>query len=135
MLLPTGVWLEQRDPAAVRWTLILSPVAISLALLVFDPSLAVYAGVSGVAAGVLVALVVNGLRTQPAARRWWLAVLVFFALKIAIETRGGHPLNPGLANQGVRSVPLAHIVGAAVGATAVLLTRRRNKQNSTANER
>jgi rhomboid family GlyGly-CTERM serine protease len=135
VLLPAGTWLEQRDPAALRWTLILSPVAISVALLVFDPSLAVYAGISGVASGVLVALVVNGLRTQPTARRWWLSVLVFFAVKIAIETRGGHPINPELANQGIRSVPLAHLIGAAVGASAVLFNRSRNRQKLTANER
>jgi rhomboid family GlyGly-CTERM serine protease len=121
VLLPAGVWLERRNPCALRWTLLLSPLAISLALLVFDPSMALYAGISGVASGVLVALAVNGLRTQPAARLWWLAVLGLFALKIAIEASGGHPINPELANQGIHSVPLAHLVGAAVGAGAVLL--------------
>jgi rhomboid family GlyGly-CTERM serine protease len=136
VLLPAGVWLERRNPVALRWTLVLSPLAIGLALLAFDPALTRYAGISGVASGVLVALAVNGLRTQPTARRWWLAVLVFFAVKVAIEARnGGQPINPELGAQGVRSVPLAHVVGAAVGASAVLLNRRRNKQDLTANER
>ena len=121
VLLPAGIWLERRDPCALRWTLLLSPLAISLALLAFDPSLAIYAGISGVASGVLVALAVNGLRTQPAARLWWLAVLGSFVLKIAIEASGGHPINPELANQGIHSVPLAHLVGAAVGIGAALL--------------
>jgi len=136
VLLPAGVWLERHNPCALRWTLVLSPLAISLALLAFDPSLVRYAGISGVASGVLVALAVDGLRTQPAARRWWLAVLVFFVIKVVIEAHnGGQPLNPDLVAQGVRSVPLAHVVGAAVGASAVLLSRRRKTQSLTANER
>jgi len=126
VLLPAGVWLERRNPCALRWTIIISPLAISLVLLVFEPSLSIYAGISGVASGILVALTVNGLRTQPTARLWWLAVLVLFAAKVAFETRnGGRPLNPELAAQGVRSVPLAHLVGAAVGAGAVLWRRRK----------
>ena len=136
VLLPAGVWLERRNPVALRWTLVLSPLAISLALLAFDPALARYAGISGVASGVLVALAVDSLCTQSGARRWWLAVLVFFAVKVAVEAHnGGQPLNPELVAQGVRSVPLAHVVGAAVGTSAVLLNRARKKQNLTANER
>jgi len=125
VMLPAGVWLERLYPAALRWTIVLSPLAISLALLAFDPSMAIYAGISGVASGVLVALAVNGLRTQPTARLWWLAVLVLFAAKIAIETRGGRPINPELATQNIHSVPLAHLVGAAVGTSATLWRRRK----------
>ena len=136
VLFPAGVWLERLNPTALRWTLVLSPLAISLALLAFDPSLVRYAGISGVASGVLVALAVDSLCTQSGARRWWLAVLVFFAVKVAVEAHnGGQPLNPELVAQGVRSVPLAHVVGAAVGTSAVLLNRARKKQNLTANER
>ena len=94
VLLPAGIWLERRNSCALRWTLVSSPLAISLALLAFDPSLAVYAGISGVASGALVALVVNGLRTQPTVRLWWLAALLLFTGKVAIEARnGGRPLN------------------------------------------
>jgi rhomboid family GlyGly-CTERM serine protease len=136
ILLPAGALLERRNVTALRWTILLSPLAISLALLTFDPAMAIYAGISGVAAGVLVALAVHGLRTEPATRWVWLAVLALFGLKVVLEiSRGGQPLNPELASQGVRSVPLAHIVGAAVGASAVLLSRLRTKQNLTANER
>jgi rhomboid family GlyGly-CTERM serine protease len=136
ILIPAGALLERRNPTALRGTILLSPLAISLTLLAFDPAMAIYAGISGVAAGVLVALAAHGLRTEPATRWVWLAVLALFALKVVIETsRGGQPLNPELTAQGVRSVPLAHIVGAAVGASAALLSRRRNKQNFTANKR
>jgi len=94
ILIPAGAWLEKRAPAAPRWTLLVSPLAISLALLAFDPSLTIYAGISGIAAGVLVALVVHGLRTQPTARLWWLAVFILFAAKITIEALRARPLNP-----------------------------------------
>jgi rhomboid family GlyGly-CTERM serine protease len=125
VLVPAGIWLEKRDRCAARATLLLSPLAISLALLAFTPSLAIYAGISGVASGVLVALAVHGLRTEPRARWLWLAVLVLFAAKIAIESFRARPLNPELAAQAIASVPLAHLVGAAVGASSVLTAKKR----------
>jgi rhomboid family GlyGly-CTERM serine protease len=120
ILVPAGVWLERRSAFALRCTLLLSPLAISLALLAFVPSLAQYAGISGVASGVLVALAVHGLRTEPRAQLLWLGVLVLFGAKVAVETFGHGPLNPELATRGITSVPLAHLVGAAVGVIAVL---------------
>lgn len=126
VLIPAGVWLEKRDRCAARATLLFSPLAISLALLTFAPSLGIYAGISGVASGVLVALAVNGLRTEPRARWLWLAVLVLFAAKVAIESLRNHPLNPELTTQAIQSVPIAHLVGAVVGAGAVLLRRYSN---------
>jgi len=125
ILVPAGIWLERRSASTLRWTLLLSPLAISLALLVFAPSLAQYAGISGVASGVLVALAVHGLRTEPRARLLWLGVLVLFAAKIALETFGHGPLNPELATRGIASVPLAHLVGAAVGIGTVLTAKKR----------
>jgi len=125
ILIPAGAWLEKRSPATLRWTLLASPLAISLALLAFDPSLAIYAGISGVASGVLVALAVHGLLTQPTARLWWFAVLLLFIAKIAIEALRARPLNPQLVTQNIRSVPLAHLVGAAVGTTAAWWCRRK----------
>jgi hypothetical protein len=94
-------------------------------LLAFVPSLSLYAGISGVASGVLVALAVHGLRTEPGARWLWLAVLVLFAAKVAVESLRSHPLNPELTAQHIQSVPLAHLVGAAVGACVVFATRKR----------
>ena len=129
ILVPAGALLERRNPAALRWTILLSPLAISLALLAFDPAMEIYAGISGVAAGVLVALAVHGLRSEPATRWVWLAVLGLLSLKVILEiSRGGAPLNPELVAKSVRSVPLAHLVGAAVGASVVLLRRRRSNE-------
>ncbi len=125
MFLPAGIWLEWLNPSALRWTLVLSPLVIGLALLAFDPSLATYAGISGVASAVLVALAVHGLRTSPRVRFWWWAVLLFFAAKVAFESRTAQPLNSELAAQGVRSVSLAHLVGALIGVTTILAAKRR----------
>lgn len=125
ILVPAGVWLERRAPAVLRRTLLLSPLAISLALLAFAPSLAQYAGISGVASAVLVALAVHGLRTEPRARLLWLGVLVLFAAKVGVEAFGHGPLNPELATRGIASVPLAHFVGAAVGVGTVLTAKKR----------
>ena len=131
ILIPSGVWLEKRSSSALRWTLLASPLAISLALLAFDPALALYAGISGVASGVLVALAVHGLRTQPSARPWWSAVLLLFTAKIAIEAFRAQPLNPELTAHAIHSVPLAHLIGAAVGASSVLILKKRKSPASS----
>ena len=125
ILVPAGVWLERRAPTVLRPTLLLSPLAIGLALLGFAPSLARYAGISGVASAVLVALAVHGLRTEPRARLLWLGVLVLFFAKVAVEAFAHRPLNPELAALAIRSVPLAHLVGAFVGVGTVLTAKKR----------
>lgn len=125
ILIPAGVWLERRAPSVFCRTLLLSPLAISVALLAFAPSLAKYAGISGVASAVLVALAVHGFRTEPRVRLFWLGVLVLFAAKVGFEAFGHGPLNPELATRGIASVPLAHLVGAVVGVGAVLTAKKR----------
>ncbi|MFT3869186.1 MAG: rhombosortase [Nibricoccus sp.] len=125
ILIPAGGWLEHCAPIVLRRTLLLSPVVISLALLVIAPSLLRYAGISGVASAVLVALAVHGLRTEPRARPLWLGVLIFFAAKIGVEAFGHGPLNPELASRGIDSVPVAHLVGAMVGVGTVLTAKKR----------
>jgi rhomboid family GlyGly-CTERM serine protease len=127
VLLPAGIWLEGCNPVALRRTLLLSPLAISLVLLAVVPSLTIYAGISGLAAGVLVALAIDRLCAQPSARLWWLAALALFAVKIIVEAQSTRPINPELTTQNIQSVPLAHLVGAAVGAGVVWVIRRRTK--------
>jgi rhomboid family GlyGly-CTERM serine protease len=110
-----GCWLERLRPRAARWFYVVCPPLIAAALLVCDPSLERYAGLSGVATGLLVFLACLQLgesRTEP---RWfWLAVLALVALKIGLEAvTHTHLLVGNLA--GVRVVPLAHVSGAVCG--------------------
>lgn len=125
ILVPAGVLLELRHAGVLRRTLLCAPLGIGLALLWFQPALGRYAGISGVASAVLVALAVYGLRTERRTRWVWAGVLFLFGAKLAAEALVGRPLSTGVVDQGIRSVPLAHLVGALVGGSVALASKKR----------
>jgi rhomboid family GlyGly-CTERM serine protease len=116
VLVPAGCWLERQWPRITRWYYLYSPPAISAALLLFDSALERYAGLSGVATGVLVLLA--GLQFADGDRpdlRWFsISLLVLVAAKIGYEFLAGTPLLVQGFDE-VRNVPLAHLAGAAFG--------------------
>lgn len=116
VLLPAGCWLEQVWPRSARWFYVGCPVAISTALFVFDPELLRYAGLSGLATGVLVLLAGLQLRFRNDGRPWlWLSVLALVGAKIGHEMISGAPLMVSDFGGSIRSVPLAHLGGAVCG--------------------
>jgi len=118
-----GGWLEWILPRPARWFYLLAPPVISAALLVGEPTLARYAGLSGVATGVLVLLALVQWRRDAAAPVWfWPAVLALVAVKVAVEARGTTPLFARF-DPDIRVVPLAHLGGIACAAIAYLALR------------
>ncbi|MDB6127359.1 MAG: Rhomboid family protein, partial [Verrucomicrobia bacterium] len=80
VFVPAGIWLERITPRAARCLLALSPALVGATMLVFQPTLDRYAGLSGVAAGVLALLAFTQL-TRPRGDHWfWWSVLVLLAL-------------------------------------------------------
>ena len=115
VFLVAGCWLERLRPKGARWFYLVSPLVIATVLLGFDPGLERYAGLSGVATGVLVFLACLQLGESRAEPRWfWLAVLALVALKIGLETVTHTPLLVS-GFSGARVVPLAHVSGAICG--------------------
>lgn len=115
VFIPSGCWLERWWPGWTRWFYILCPLLISAALLRWDPSLTRYAGLSGVATGMLVLLAGFQLGRGPEepAGFWW-SVLALVGAKIVLELFTGKPLLvSGFGD--IRTVPLAHIFGAVGG--------------------
>jgi rhomboid family GlyGly-CTERM serine protease len=115
IFLPTGWWLERLWPVLTRWFYLACPLIISAALLMLDPSLARYAGLSGLATGMLVLLagLQLGRRKEEPAWFWW-SVLALVGAKIGVELFTGAPLLvSGFGN--IRTVPLAHIFGVVSG--------------------
>jgi rhomboid family GlyGly-CTERM serine protease len=131
VFLPAGVWLEQTNPGPTRWFYFLTPPAISALLIAGEPTLAYYAGLSGLATGVLVLLALVELRRDSAGPRWfWPGVLLLVAVKVVLELREPAPLIVRLGS-GVRTVPLAHLGGIACALIAALFVALRAKRRTS----
>ena len=118
-----GLWLERIAPRAARWFLLLAPPFISGLLLLGDPRLYLYAGLSGVASGLVVLLSMIQLRRDTRSPAWfWPAVLLVVMAKLVLESLRSTALFVPL-DAGVRPVPLAHLGGVAA-ALAVFTARR-----------
>lgn len=128
VFLPAGAWLERTSPRLARWFYVLTPLAISAMLLLGEPTLGFYAGLSGLATGVLVLLALVQLRRDTAGPRWfWPGVLLLVAAKIVTELWTHAPLAARF-DCGVRTVPLAHIGGIACALVAALLVALRSRR-------
>ena len=116
VFVPCGCWLERLWPVRTRWFYLACPLVISFALLCLDPSLVRYAGLSGLATGMLVLLAGLQLGRPKQEPGWfWLSVLILVTAKIVLELFTGNPLLvSGFTD--VRTVPLAHIFGVVCGA-------------------
>lgn len=115
VLVPAGAWVERLVPARARVLFGLAPVVIGVVLFAADPALQQYAGLSGVAAGVLALLALTQLAAGAADRWFWWAVLGLIAVKIVAELMFGQPALARFADTAIRPVPLAHLAGVACG--------------------
>lgn len=123
--LVAGAWLEWIAPRLARWFYVLTPPAISAVLLLGDPTLNRYAGISGVATGLVVLLALVQLRWNVSEPRWfWIGVLLLVAVEIIVEATTRAPLFVRI-DTGVRLVLLAHFGGIACALIAFLVASRR----------
>jgi rhomboid family GlyGly-CTERM serine protease len=123
VFVPAGIWLERKRPIAARWFLAIAPVAISGALWMTDAALERYAGLSGVATGLLVFLALLERGEPKGGARFWNLALILVAAKIALELATQNSLFVHFGHPEIRSVPAAHVAGAAIGGFAYWLTR------------
>jgi rhomboid family GlyGly-CTERM serine protease len=128
VFIPAGGWLEIVRPRTARWFYLASPAFISGVLLVADPGLATYGGLSGIATGLLVCLACLRLGDRSGATPawfWW-GILIIVAAKIVAESLYGQPLLVTGFDR-IRDVPLAHVAGAALGIVFGLAARVRER--------
>ena len=125
VFLPAGLWLEAIKPGLTHRFYLVAPPAISAALFLGEPGLARYAGLSGVATGLMVLLALIQWRRDVHAPVWfWPAVLLLVAVKILLEAVSAEPLLARF-EPGVRVVTLAHVGGVVCAVIAFLAVRRR----------
>jgi rhomboid family GlyGly-CTERM serine protease len=114
VLLAAGTWLEHTRPGLLwRHTCLAAPL-IGLAVMIGEPRLQIYGGLSGLATGVAVLLALHQLRV-PGPSRWiWAAVLALIAIKSVYDVTQTDALLVAFAQPGVRSSTTAHAAGAIV---------------------
>jgi len=129
IFVPAAGWLERLWTRRTRWFLFAGPPVLSLLLLLGEPGLPVYAGISGMASGTLVLLA--GLQLgRPSEPAWfWWGVLLLVMAKFTFELIGHEALLANLP-PGVQVVPLAHIGGLVCG-FAWLMERKSPSRPST----
>ncbi len=118
-----GGFLEARSRRAFWFVVGTSILAISLTLVVFNPELDSYRGLSGVDCALYVAVIAYIIRDH--GRDRWLSsvagiMLVAFVGKIVYEWGTGATLFVTTFSEGFAPVPLAHLVGGLAGGLAVL---------------
>ncbi|MHC4220731.1 MAG: rhombosortase, partial [Planctomycetota bacterium] len=123
-------WLcEARGRIRYAVTVAASALAVGLAVLLFEPQLSTCRGISGVDSALFALLAVTVLRAHWSERNWrWVAavgvLVVGFAVKIAVELTTGRAVFVNAAAAGFAPIPLAHALGALVGALAALIDPR-----------
>ena len=123
-----GAWIERAQFRGGRWLWILAPPVISLILLIGDPALERYGGLSGMATAAVVFACLGELRRPDARRGFWQAMLALVALKVGWEFLTGETIFAHFDSIAVRAVPLSHAAGV-VAALRVSLIFNRITQN------
>jgi rhomboid family GlyGly-CTERM serine protease len=126
VLVPAGVLGERCAPRETRLLYGFGTPAIGLVLLGFESQMETYAGLSGLATGLLTLLGCVKLGESSRGDRWfWGALLALVALKTGGEFLARGPLVASLAGD-VRPVPLAHVAGIACALVLAWHRRRRD---------
>lgn len=113
VLLGAGTWLESLRPGALlRYTLAAAPL-ISGALLVAEPAMQTYGGLSALAVGGVAVLACVQCDRPQADRIPWCGLLLLLGAKIAYDATHVLPLFSRFAGESVRASAWAHAAGAA----------------------
>jgi rhomboid family GlyGly-CTERM serine protease len=114
----TGIWIERAGFCGGRWLFLVSPPCISLALLIWDPALERYGGLSGMATASTVFACLSEWRRNPKQTALWCTALALIGIKIGWEFLSGHSAFAHFDERQVQAVPLSHLAG--VGAAIAM---------------
>jgi len=114
-LVAAGAWLERARPGwLLRHTLVAAPL-LSLALILLEPAMHAYGGLSGLATSVVTLLALEQAHARRADRPLWIALLLLVAGKILAEAGQDTTFFTGFASPAVRPARWAHAAGALLG--------------------
>lgn len=118
VLLAAGTWLERLRPGLLLRQVVVAAPLISVTIMIFEPALRRYGGLSGLATGVTVLLSLHHLRLATPARPIWIGVLALVATKSIHDALSPGSLLIDFAHAAIQPSTTAHLAGAGV---AVLL--------------
>jgi rhomboid family GlyGly-CTERM serine protease len=119
VVLAAGLWVESIAPGRSRFFWLSAPWVVGLVLLAGDPALVRFAGLSGLATGLVVLLGAEELRAGGRRRAAGGVLLALAAAKLGAEAAGFDGF-VRFADPAIRGVPLAHAAGAGWGAVVAL---------------
>jgi rhomboid family GlyGly-CTERM serine protease len=125
VLFAAGAWLERVRPGLLWRHAVFAAPLIGLTVLVCEPRLLAYGGLSGLATGVVVLLALHQLRTRGAPRLLWGAVLALVAVKSAHDLASPDALFARYDLPTVRPSSTAHAAGAVAAVLHYSLARWR----------
>jgi len=121
----TGVWIELAGFRGGRWLWVIAPPLISLLLLLGEPTLSRYGGLSAMATACVVFACLGELRHPEAKRAAWWTILALVAAKVGWEFYTGATIFARFNGSTVRAIPLSHAAGAAAAVVVSLISNRR----------
>ncbi len=121
-----SAWIEMAAFPGRRCLWLMAPPFISVALLLSEPALQFYGGLSGLATAGMTFACLGELRRPDSNRRFWQIILALVAVKTGWEFFSGETLFARFGSAPVRAVPLSHAAGAAAALWVAAIYRRRN---------
>lgn len=124
-VLVLGTWLERRRPGLLAVACLLGLATVGLGIHLLAPGVPAYRGASGLATTLFVLAAAGEMRERrrPAALAVAIGALAVLAVKILWEGATGVALFAGEFPEGVRVLPLAHLLGAAAALPVVARAR------------
>jgi rhomboid family GlyGly-CTERM serine protease len=119
-----GAWIERAGFRGGRWLWVITPPLVSLLMLLGEPTLARYGGLSAMATACVVFACLGELRQPNANRAVWWTILTLVALKVGWEFYTGATIFARFDGATVRAIPLSHAAGAGAAVVVSLIFNR-----------
>lgn len=111
VMLVAGALLERVRPGRLlRFTLLAAPL-ISAAVLIGEPQLAAYGGLSGLATGVAALLALTELEHSRREPIYWIGFLLLVAVKSGFDAVSHRPMFGRFSSAGIQVSSTAHLAG------------------------
>jgi rhomboid family GlyGly-CTERM serine protease len=115
----------ERGGRSIGGAVVTSAIAVGVAVLLLEPQLERYGGLSGIACTLTTMLAVDAVAASGLTRAAGAAMLALSLAKLWWELRTGSFVFVADGGTAIRAVPIAHAAGTAVGAIAAVLSRLR----------